>query len=446
MCFYDFDLKEKKIETRGVGSFKFQFHEDLYVTKQSIINDINYQFVLSEKKPAVLEKGKIYVEKISDKETHYHLLDDKLKPQTGVLSSEYDEAIKDMLKRHPLDLSPQGPLVREILQNASLNGHIHPIFVETSHASKGPFLVSEGFANCQAVVAELKNGEYAVYHAENAVREVPGFQSLIRLIQGQVKDVYIFEKVSAKHRDKGPVLALELSDCLGGLEVKRIPLDQYASVLVDSVNKKVIFANKFHFIDTRDEFKEIKGSAIEIDMTKAIPLRQSIADLVASKTKVYKIPPRFRSIEQEVKAALVSRAAPPASPASGPAAPPSATKHETKVILREEEKAEIASIVGLDELKTEIKAKLQRLRFPSGFKQKLRNTLFDQSIKINVLKLCLAELNLKPPAKPDKERLIAALGFDYIQLNEGTAFKLLNRTLKMIDTINSADKKKSPTP
>lgn len=442
MCFYDFDPKQKKIEIAGVGSFEFQFHEDLYVTKQSVINDINYQFVLSKKKPAVLEKGKIYVEKISDKEIRYHLLDDKDTPRTGVLNSDLNEDIKDILKQHPLDLSPQGALASEILRNASLNGSVNPIFVQTSHASKGPFLVSEGFSPCQAVVAELKNGEYAVYHAENPVRDVPGFQNLIRLIQGQVKDINVFEKSSAKHRDKGPVLALELSDCLDGLEVKRIPLDHYACLLVDSVNKKVIFADKFHFIDSREQFKEKKGSAIEIDMTKAIPLRQSVADLVASKTKLYTIPRRFQSIEQELKASLASRAAPPPPPAPGPAAPPSATKQETKVILREEKKAAITSIPGLDELKAEINAKLQRLNVPSGFKQKMRNRLFNPNTKINVLNLCLAELNRTPP---EREHLMEKLRSAQFQSKSGTTFDLLNRTLNMIETINSADKKKLPS-
>lgn len=436
MCFYDLDLKENKIENAGVGTFEFQFHEDLYVTKQSVIN---YQFILSEKKPAVLEKGNIYVEKISGQELRYHLLDDKGAPQTGILTTEANEDLKDILQ-HPLDLSPRGTLGREILAKASLNGHINPIFVDISHASKGPFLVSSGFAPCQAVIAELKNGEYAVYHAENPVRDVPGFQSLIRLIQDQAKDVYVFEKVSAKHRDKGPVLALELSDCLGGLEVKRIPLDRYTCVLVDSVNKKVIFANKFHFIDTREQFKEKKGSAIEIDMTKAISRRQSIADLVASKTEIYKIPPRFQSIEQEVKASLASHAAPPASSAS---VAQSATKHETKVVLHEEKKAETPSIPGLDELKKEINAKLGRLNFPSGFKQKMKNKFFNPSPKIHVLDLCLAELNQK---SPDKKHLIQALGADYSQLSGGTTFDLLNRTLDMIETINSANKKKLASP
>ncbi|STX27982.1 Uncharacterised protein [Legionella beliardensis] len=112
-------------------------------------------------------------------------------------------------------------------------------FVGTAESKIGKVLISDGFGPCQAVLARLKNGEYAIYHALKMDCN-KSFQNFVNSIKNNVEIVYVFQKSNpAINMRKGPYLAMNLARELN-CKVKRINVDGYTGIYANADSSEVV--------------------------------------------------------------------------------------------------------------------------------------------------------------------------------------------------------------
>lgn len=154
---------------------------------------------------------------------------------------------------------------------------------------KGAFIVSDDFGSCQAVVARLKDGNFAVYHALTAMgnQQDSNFKSFVNSIKDEVKDVYVFQKpVPISNLLKAPALAWELYVALDRkVDVKRIHVEQgYHCVVADAKTNKIILAGEMQRVDPKLQRYE-PSKKINVDISKAILIEQTKLELQESQKK-----------------------------------------------------------------------------------------------------------------------------------------------------------------
>lgn len=400
-----------KLVAIGLGKAEIEFHESL-----SVVKNVYIRHELALMTGSALEPGKIYLEKKGDA-LQYTVIDSgSPTPKTGLITNDDIEKLSECLK-DPFELDAIKPLLREILDVTAERGHTLALMVPTNKFYRGPLLVSTGFGPCNAVIARLKNTEYSVYHAASFSRDTLYFQKFVDSIKNDFIDVFVIQKSSnKKNLLKASLLAIELSDCLG-VEVARLPVERYTCIILDSTNKKIILAHSFNELESPDEYKDEKIIGHEIDLTKAIPLKQSILDALAFKKAfpevAFEIPEKFLTLVQEEKKEV---SAPELSSAA------LEKKKELTVVLDEKAKLEQDLTNQLTKLSKDSKASVIT---------KLKNKMFVPiNAKTKVLQLCLEYLQKE---KSDPMSLLAEIKkYKYSKSGTGSTAQLVKRTMKLL--------------
>lgn len=121
----------------------------------------------------------------------------------------------------------------------------------------GRFLYSDSFGPCQAVVAKLKDGDFALYHSFSSIADSPACIAFIKEIQQRgVLDVYVFQKNGEKnHKSKaaysarGTMLTVGL---LGNhLPVHRVLVDDYTSIVADANTNNICLSYSVKSMDLK---------------------------------------------------------------------------------------------------------------------------------------------------------------------------------------------------
>lgn len=151
--------------------------------------------------------------------------------------------------------------------------------------SKSRIIVSEAFGPCQAVVAKLKDGNFALYHAWTPNSYAKGFKDLVNYLKNNIDEIFVFQKHDNKNNlFKASVLAVELTIALG-VNVPRIEVTRYNSIICDSRRNKVIIGvqNTLKVEDTTLTTKRCRlvvANAISLDLSKAIPYAVSRQEVI----------------------------------------------------------------------------------------------------------------------------------------------------------------------
>lgn len=158
-----------------------------------------------------------------------------------------------------------------------------------SKAVSGSFVLTKGLLPCQLVVAELKNGQFAIYHAFTLFQGEDFQEFVAKLKKYEVNEVYVFQKPRPRvNTEKAPILTMALMNALQHevKEVKRIELDDYRGVICDAKAKQVIIVTSDNFKCTPSENKKQTGCEIRniseikpINMEFSIPLTKTIEEV-----------------------------------------------------------------------------------------------------------------------------------------------------------------------
>ncbi|KGP62413.1 hypothetical protein EP47_01075 [Legionella norrlandica] len=114
-----------------------------------------------------------------------------------------------------------------------------------NNSIQGDMVYSENFGPCQAVLALLNNGQFVLYHALSPTITSAARQFLAS-VRDRIKEIYLFQKNTPAHQQKGPLLAIALSRKLNNYNVKRILVDGYRSVL--ALPQGIFLANNSFFL------------------------------------------------------------------------------------------------------------------------------------------------------------------------------------------------------
>lgn len=147
-------------------------------------------------------------------------------------------------------------------ETVSISDELYKDAVKQGKSGRGRFLISDSFGSCMAVCAKLKNGEFAIYHAEQPYSNAVGFQDFVKSIKGQVEEIFVFQKPTNRQNEKRtPILAIELQVALELKEVKRINIPEgYSSIVtVSDQDKQFVILSK-EVKRQSEEKKEITSS------------------------------------------------------------------------------------------------------------------------------------------------------------------------------------------
>ena len=161
--------------------------------------------------------------------------------------------------------------------------------VDTDLCKKGRALISGAFDPCNAVVAKLKTGEYAMYHARNGYKGVVGVSDNARItrmfleeIKDQIEELYVFEKKNpTANAGKSPELTVALSIYVdSSVPVNRINIEGYRYVLCDSKKNQILLFRKVGYEADFEKAKHEEkyadpGRAINLQ-TEAIPIEETV--------------------------------------------------------------------------------------------------------------------------------------------------------------------------
>ncbi len=162
--------------------------------------------------------------------------------------------------------------------------------VEVNESKVGKVLFSDYFEPCNAVLALLKNGEYGLYHAQSMAK-TQALMSFVELIKDKVEYVFVFQKSNKQvNLRKAPYLAVGLARELN-CNVKRVHVDSYTGIYVNTDDKKVILFNKEDNLDKTAKITSITGlgagKKIDLD-TSTIGLNKTVIQLFQTHQEDYK--------------------------------------------------------------------------------------------------------------------------------------------------------------
>ncbi|HVV68476.1 MAG TPA: hypothetical protein VHE99_05525 [Gammaproteobacteria bacterium] len=164
---------------------------------------------------------------------------------------------------------------------------IHEVGVgEAMVTTDNGLLFTSNLGPCQAVVAKLKDGNFALYHARNPDSCEQGFKDFIKYTKGNIDEIFVFQKPDNKNNLlKAPVLAVELSIALG-IDVPRVQIPKYGAIVCDSQHNKafIIKFNQFNLIDATisQPAGVVLSNATSLDsaFTTAIPYYKSEEEVI----------------------------------------------------------------------------------------------------------------------------------------------------------------------
>lgn len=108
-----------------------------------------------------------------------------------------------------------------------------------SAITHGNIIFTDSLGPCQGVIAKLKNGEFAIYHASAPTSDVPGFSPFIQLVKDNIQEIYVLQKTSnPQNNEKAPILVNALQEALG-VEVGLKKLAYYTAIVCNAENQKV---------------------------------------------------------------------------------------------------------------------------------------------------------------------------------------------------------------
>jgi hypothetical protein len=112
--------------------------------------------------------------------------------------------------------------------------------IEVGEANAGDFVVTDSLRPCQAVIAKLTSGEFAIYHDEQGWKDCDGLSDFIQLTKGKIEFIYVIQKNNPLNNiKKAPYLALELTKLLD-VEVRRLHVEEHTFIIGDSIHSQVI--------------------------------------------------------------------------------------------------------------------------------------------------------------------------------------------------------------
>ena len=154
--------------------------------------------------------------------------------------------------------------------------------VTTASANIGLFLFSKNFNRCQAVIAKLHDGQFALYHAFTTLDDTDGFTDFIKLVKDKIDYIYVIQKqMNIENFKKAPCLAWNLSKHLG-IEVNRINVNNYQAIIADAKSNKVVICMNINFFHPdQSNMVELHQNSVEpINIKNVITLQDSINEVI----------------------------------------------------------------------------------------------------------------------------------------------------------------------
>jgi hypothetical protein len=176
----------------------------------------------------------------------------------GLGNSEFNLSYDDMYLS--TDLISNQPMGISYEMNPKRDEEAPFIYTERNEAKNsgfviGKFVFSESFAPCIAVLARLKDGNFALYHANTQfMDEGPGKEFINEIMKRGIVDLHVFEKVPApllpeenlqqrahyyqllRFKIRAAVIALGLE--ANGIPTKHVRIENYTCIIADaSINK-----------------------------------------------------------------------------------------------------------------------------------------------------------------------------------------------------------------
>ena len=174
-----------------------------------------------------------------------------------------------------------------LIQNEE--GHISQVGVDKWGVTtpRHSVIYTANLGPCRGVVAELKNGNFALYHAGyNDLTSKKELNEFVAAIQGNVNRIIVFQKRENQTNFlKAPLLAAELAIALKQ-DVQRVEVSGYSAIVCDSNTKEVLVIPGGGF-KTKPSTPKIpvsivadKLSSLEKAISSAIPIQQTYQEII----------------------------------------------------------------------------------------------------------------------------------------------------------------------
>lgn len=290
---------DEQIQAEGLLACPFQFTDTVYIS-----HDLAYGFNLLIDGPSNISAKEINCETYylikkdgrqwelnykRNNDAELEIIDLKnnllLKEFNRILDTLQDKNVSDMtgLERNALKESLTVFRFESDLPKTKAKENIGN-HVTTACAKTGSFLFSKNFKPCQAVIAKLNDGSFALYHAFMAADGTEGFNAFVEAVKDKIEYVYVIQKESnSNNLEKAPVLALNLSRHLGE-NVKRINVENYEAIVVDSINNKVVICMNVNLFCSRNNSAPTRDTSmcVPIAENNAIDIYQSAKDVIVA--------------------------------------------------------------------------------------------------------------------------------------------------------------------
>src|SRR5579862_2976466 len=168
--------------------------------------------------------------------------------------------------------------------------------VDTNATARGNVLISGVFGPCNAVVAKLKNGEFAMYHARNGHVGVVGVstpakdvKNFFSSIKDEIDEIYIFQKSDPiANAAKAPELTVAMSMFANpDVKIHRLNVEGYQYVLCDSSHNHLILFKNLEIVANMEEAKKnptLNTSCKAIDMNESISMEDTVKQVCTKRS------------------------------------------------------------------------------------------------------------------------------------------------------------------